>query len=71
MINGPGVSTPTIAYGLAENTLEEPTMADHLTPLGQRQQYLIGNEIRERWCMQDYYPNVLLDPVYNVNESKM
>jgi hypothetical protein len=34
MINGPGVSTPTIAYGLAENTLEEPTMADHLTPLG-------------------------------------
>ena len=74
MINAPGVSTPEISYGLCEAPNEEPTTAHHLTPLGQRQQYLIGNEIRQRWTGTDhYYQNTtpLINPDYDVNQTKM
>ena len=67
MINGPGVSTPEISYGLAADPSQEPTVAHQLTPLGQRQQYLIGTELRTRYTAPDYYPNFVLDPDYNVN----
>jgi hypothetical protein len=71
MINGPGVSTPEISYGLATDPSQEPTIANHLTPLGQRQQYLIGTELRTRYTQADYYPNVVIDSDYNVNQTKM
>jgi len=67
MANGPGISTPSTFFGLAVDMAMEPTMKDHLTPLGQRQQYLIGTELRNRYCVD----TPLLETDYNVNQVKM
>jgi len=63
MANGPGISTPSIAFGLAVDPNAEPSLKEHLTPLGQRQQYLIGTELRQRYCVD----SPLLEANYNVN----
>ena len=62
MANGSGISTPQIAFGLALDPTMEPTLKEHLTPLGQRQQYLIGTELRTRFTSE----NPILNPNYNV-----
>ena len=65
MANGPGVTTPQIAFGLAVDPAAEPVLKEHLTPLGQRQQYLIGTELRARYTVGGDSP--LLEANYNVN----
>ncbi len=63
MANGPGISTPPMSFGLASDSALEPTLFEHLTPLGQRQQYLIGTELRARYATTDSH---LLESDYRV-----
>lgn len=67
MANGPGISTPEVAFGLCQDPADEPTVMNHLTPLGQRQQFLIGTELRARYTSD----SSLLLSDYNVNQTKM
>lgn len=52
MVSAPGVSTPNVAFGLCQNPSDEPTRFNQLTPLGQRQMYLIGNEMGLRYITE-------------------
>lgn len=49
----PGSQEPHHSYNLAKNADEEPTRSGSLTALGQRQMYLIGNELRHRYVEDD------------------
>jgi len=49
VITAPGVTYPMVNFGLAANEANEPEYPGHLTPLGQRQHYLIGSELRKRY----------------------
>lgn len=44
-----GASTPAVLYGKTMDPYEEPKQTDYLTPLGIRQQLLIGAEMRSRY----------------------
>jgi len=60
VVGSPGVSYPSVDFGL---TIDEeiPFEAKALSPLGQRQQFLIGSEFRTRYVdesktlLADYY----------------
>lgn len=52
MVSAPGVSTPSKSLGLCMDPADEPTRFNELTPLGQRQQYLIGNELGLRYVQE-------------------
>jgi len=67
MLNAPGITFPQVSFELAVDSRNEPTAFNHLTPLGQRQQYLIGNELRQRYTE---FGGLLLSD-YNVNQTKM
>jgi hypothetical protein len=47
------------------NAAEEPIYLGELTPLGQRQQYLIGTEFRKRYVDEA----LLMNPLYTVSQS--
>ena len=65
VVTAPGVTYPTQAFGLAVDPAEEPTRLGHLTPLGQRQHFLIGSELRRRYVEEAG----LLDNTYSINQS--
>lgn len=48
-VSSSGASTPQSHFYQAKNATEEPKILDFSTPLGQRQQYLIGSELRKRY----------------------
>jgi len=49
VVSTAGLTYPQHAFGLAVNTDEEPTLLGHITPLGQRQHFLVGSELRHRY----------------------
>mmetsp|Transcript_39260 Transcript_39260/g.53351 ORF Transcript_39260/g.53351 Transcript_39260/m.53351 type:complete len:290 (-) Transcript_39260:13-882(-) len=48
-VAAPGSQEPHHSYNFAKNADEEPKRSGSLTALGQRQMYLIGNELRHRF----------------------
>jgi hypothetical protein len=48
-VSTPGASTPAVNFYKASNIIDEPKIDNYLTPLGQRQQFLIGSELRRRY----------------------
>lgn len=56
-----GASTPSVLYGKTQNSQDEPRFKDYLTPLGQRQQYLVGSEYRLRYVDEAQYLNYSYD----------
>ena len=48
-LNSPALSTPPTSLNLALDPAQEPVYANRITPLGQRQQFLIGSELRRRY----------------------
>jgi hypothetical protein len=47
-----GASTPKVLFGKTTNVSDEPKQLDYLTPLGVRQQLLIGAELRDRYVSE-------------------
>lgn len=48
-ISAQGSTTPSKNLGWAKDPAEEPKILGYVTPLGIRQQYMIGNELRLRY----------------------
>lgn len=48
-LNGPALTSPSTSLGLASDATQEPKYANRITPVGQRQQFLIGSELRRRY----------------------
>ena len=48
-VSAQGSSFPSELLNLAKNEAEEATQKNAVTPLGIRQQYMIGNELRYRY----------------------
>ncbi len=48
-LNAPALSTPSVNLHLAVDPELEPKYAHKITPVGQRQQFLIGSELRRRY----------------------
>lgn len=63
-ISAQGSHSPKKLLGLAKNPDEEPQYAGYVTPLGIRQQYMIGNELRYRYVEEQ--KGAYLDELYNI-----
>lgn len=63
-ISAQGSHSPKKLLGLAKNPDEEPKYANYVTPLGIRQQYMIGNELRYRYVEEQ--KGAYLDELYNI-----
>ena len=48
-LNAPALSTPQTSLNLAADPKQEPKYANRITPVGQRQYFLIGSELRRRY----------------------
>lgn len=48
-ISAQGSHTPKKSFNLATRKNEEPSSSNYVTPLGIRQQYMIGDELRLRY----------------------
>ena len=48
-LNSPALSSPQTSLNLAVDPTQEPKYANRITTLGQRQQFLIGSELRRRY----------------------
>ena len=48
-LNAPALTSPSTNLHLAVDEREEPRYANRITPVGQRQQFLIGSELRRRY----------------------
>ena len=48
-LNAPALTSPKTSLNLAVDEKQEPVYANRITPVGQRQQYLIGTELRKRY----------------------
>ena len=51
-VNGPALSTPSKNLNLTVDSSESFKYENRITPLGQRQQYLIGSELRQRYVFE-------------------
>ena len=67
VVNTEGVSYPPVSFGLTVDPADEPTALGHITPLGQRQHFLIGSELRKRYVEEGN----ILAPTYKVSELRM
>ena len=56
-----GASSPSVLFNKTLNSTDEPRFKDHLSPLGQRQQYLIGQEYRLRYVDEARFLNYSYD----------
>jgi len=56
-----GASTPSVLYNKTQNPQDEPRFKDFLTPLGQRQMYLVGQEYRYRYVDEAQFLNYSYD----------
>ena len=48
-LNAPALLNPETNLNLAIDPKQEPKYANRITPVGQRQQFLIGSELRKRY----------------------
>ena len=62
-----GLMYPTKSFNLTADAADEPTNLGHLTPLGQRQHYLIGSELRKRYVEEAGF----LTDLYSINQIYM
>lgn len=60
-VSTPGFSTPKVLYGKTVNASDEPKYKDYMTPLGQRQQYIVGGEYRLRYVEEAGFLNYSYD----------
>lgn len=60
-VSTPGFSTPKVLFGKTKNATEEPKYKDNMTPLGQRQQYIVGGEYRLRYVEEAAFLNYSYD----------
>ena len=65
MINAPGLVSPEKILNLAQNTEDEALWEGRLTPMGQRQQFLIGSELRKRYVDEA----MMMEPNFVVSQS--
>ena len=64
-ISAQGSSTPSENLKLAQNVTEEATQLNSVSPLGIRQQYMIGNELRYRYVEES--PDLLAE-LYDITQ---
>lgn len=62
-----GLIYPTKSFNLAQDPSQEPTWPGHLSPLGQRQHYLIGSELRKRYVDEATF----ITDLYSINQVWM
>jgi hypothetical protein len=48
-VSTPGFTTPSVLFNKVKNATDEPKYKENLTPLGKRQQYIVGGEYRLRY----------------------
>ena len=60
-VSTPGFATPKVLFGKTKNATEEPKYKDYMTPLGQRQQYIVGGEYRLRYVEEASFLNYSYD----------
>jgi hypothetical protein len=60
-VSTPGAATPKVLFGKTKNATEEPRYKDYMTPLGQRQQYIVGGEYRLRYVEEAGFLNYSYD----------
>jgi hypothetical protein len=48
-VTTPGFATPPVLFNKVKNATDEPKYKSYLTPLGKRQQYIVGGEYRLRY----------------------
>jgi len=51
-LNGPALTSPQTSLNLTVDPTQEPKYANRITPVGQRQQFLIGSELRRRYVTE-------------------
>jgi hypothetical protein len=64
IVSTAGQAYPTHVFNLATNPGDEPRHLGHITPLGQRQHFLVGSELRHRYVNE----GKLLNTEYNVGQ---
>lgn len=64
-VSTPGFATPAVLFGKTKNATDEPKFKDNLTPLGQRQQYIVGGEYRLRYVEEA----ALLNFSYDITQT--
>lgn len=67
MVQGPAMSTPETNLFWAKDESENFKYANRITPLGQRQQFLIGSELRRRYVFE----SALLSEDYIISQVFM
>jgi len=70
-ISAQGSHTPSKLLNLAKNKEDEPKFADYVTPLGIRQQYMIGDELRYRYVEEQQGNGgkaTFMDTLYNITQ---
>lgn len=60
-VTSPGLSTPAVLYNKVKNATDEPKYREYLTPLGKRQQYIVGGEYRLRYVEEASFLNYSYD----------
>ena len=65
VVSTAGQAYPQHVFNLAANPSEEPRHLGHITPLGQRQHFLVGSELRHRYVNE----GKLLSEDYIVGQS--
>ena len=70
-ISAQGSHTPAKLLNLAATKDDEPKFADYVTPLGIRQQYMIGDELRYRYVEEQQTASgayTFMDKLYNITQ---
>lgn len=69
-ISAQGSHTPSKLLNLTKSKEDEPKSADYVTPLGIRQQYMIGDELRYRYVeeQQTQAGYTFMDKLYNITQ---
>ena len=56
-LSTPGAKAPEVIYDFAKNPEDNFKIPNHVTPLGMRQQYLVGHELRSRYVLDEAFMN--------------
>ena len=70
-ISAQGSHTPAKLLNLTKAKEDEPKFADYVTPLGIRQQYMIGDELRYRYVEEQQSQAgayTFMDKLYNITQ---
>ncbi|CDW80158.1 histidine acid phosphatase family protein [Stylonychia lemnae] len=60
-LSGPGATTPKTLFGKTKTPTDEPKFPNQVTPLGQRQQFIVGQELRTRYYQDAGFLNYSYD----------